>query len=191
MRVNNVTIPVPEDPGSNNTYIGVGRGGIYNNNPNASVVKNYYTPTIKPMFITKVIKRLSDPEYLQVTPDDIDFKRYKIHEKEDYNHLRRWKDDIKLYVPYRKYVEEIYQTFGDMGRFQRERVYRLLHHEYARLHDHLEADELFDALRDYVVDKVNQDVTLFDAITYEEMVDNVCIVLVEAFIECRIFEKPE
>lgn len=191
MQVNNVPIPVSDNPGSNNTYVGVGNGGVFNNNPNASVVNNYHYPTIKPMFITKIINSLSDPKFGQVTPDDIDFNRYKIHEKEDYNHLRRWKSEIKLYAPYRKYVEEIYQTFGAMGRFQREKVYQWLHREYERLHDRLEADELFDALKDYIVSKVNQDRTLFDDISFEEMDDNVCIVLVEAFIECRIFEKPE
>lgn len=164
---------------------------IDNFNPNATTVQTFNYVPIKPLFITKIINRLSDPSFPPVTPDDIDFKRYKIHEKEDYNELKRWKYDIKQYAPYRKHIDEIYAGFGDMGQYKRERVYQWLHREYDRLHDTLKADELFDALKDYVSEKVNQDVTLFDAISFEEMEDNVCIVLVDAFIECRIFEKPE
>lgn len=188
---NEIKLNVPGNPGQNNTFIGVGQGSVYNNNPNASVVNNLSYVPIKPMFITKVINKLSDPSFPQVCPKDIDFKRYKIHEKEDYNGLRRWKTDIKLYAPYRIHVEEIYRSFGLQGQYKRERVYQWLYREYSRLHDTLQADELFDALKDFVSSKVNQDITLFDNVNYEEMEDNICMVLVEAFIECRIFEKPE
>lgn len=192
MPENELTLRVPGDPGQNNTYVGVGQGGVYNYNPNAETVNNntfHYVP-IKPMFITKIINKLSDPSFPEVTENDIDFKRYKIHEKEDFNHLKRWKTDIKLYAPYRPRVNEIYQGFEAVGKNKRETVYRWLHREYARLHDELEADALFDALKKYVSEKVNQDVDLFDNISFEEMEENVCIVLVDAFIECRIFEKP-
>lgn len=164
---------------------------IENFNPNARVANTFHFVPVKPMFITKIINKLSDPSFPTPGPRDFDFKRYKIHEKEDYNELRRWKYDIKMYAPYRKKVDEIYASFGDMGQYKRERVYNWLHHEYERLHDSLKADELFDALKDFVSEKVNRDVTLFDTIDYEEMEGNVCIVLVDAFIECQIFEKPE
>ncbi len=164
---------------------------VENFNPNARVANTFHFVPVKPMFITKIINKLSDPSFQQVTTNDIDFKRYKIHEKEDYNELQRWKYDIKQYAPYRKHVEEIYSSFGEMGANKREKVYQWLHREYERLRDTLKADELFDALKDFVVDKVCRDVTLFDNVDQEEMEDNICIVLVEAFIECRIFEKPE
>ena len=87
-------------------------------------------------------------------------------------------------------MNEIYQGFENLGKNRRATVYRWLNREYRRLHDELDADELFDALKDYVSKKVNDDITLFDSISLEEMEENVCIVLVDAFIECRIFEKP-
>lgn len=160
-------------------------------NPVATVSNTFHFVPVKPMFITKIINKLSDPSFPQVSPKDIDFKRYKIHEKEDFNELVRWKHDIKQYAPYRKHVEEIYASFGEQGQYKREKVYQWLHREYERLRDTLKADVLFDALKDFVCDKVGRDLTLFDNVGQEEMEDNVCIVLVEAFIECQIFEKPE
>ena len=177
--------------GSGSTFNGWNIDRVGNLNPAATTVKTFNFVPIKPMFITKVINKLSDPSFPQVSPNDIDYKRYKIHEKVDYNELKRWKTDIKLYAPYKKYIEDIYRDFGDQGQYKRERVYQWLYREYSRLHVTLQADELFDALKDFVSSKVNQDITLFDNVTYEEMEDNICMVLVEAFIECRIFEKPE
>ena len=159
-------------------------------NPNARVVQNLHFSPIKPLFITKIINKLYDLSTQEITSADIDLKRYKIDEKEDFNRLNRWKDDIKMYAPYRGLMNEIYQGFENLGKNRRETVYRWLNREYRRLHDELDADELFDALKDYVSKKVNDDITLFDSISLEEMEENVCIVLVDAFIECRIFEKP-
>ena len=159
-------------------------------NPNARVVQNLHFSPIKPLFITKIINKLYDLSTQEITSADIDLKRYKIDEKEDFNRLNRWKTDIQMYAPYRGQMNEIYQGFEDLGQNRREAVYRWLNKEYRRLQDELDADELFDALNKYVTEKVNMDITLFDDITYEEMEMNVCIVLVDAFIECRIFEKP-
>ena len=163
---------------------------VDNLNPNARVVQNLHFIPIKPMFITKIINKLYELSANEIPTDGIDLKRYKIHEKEDFNHLNRWKTDIRMYAPYHGLMNEIYQGFEDLGQNRREAVYQWLNREYRRKHDELDADKLFDALKDYVIEKVNTDITLFDNISYEEMEMNVCIVLVDAFIECRIFEKP-
>ena len=173
-----------------NTYNEYNIQSVNNLNPNARLVQNlHYTP-IKPMFITKIINKLYELSTHEIPTDDIDLKRYKIHDKEDFNRLNRWKVDIQMYAPYRGQMNEIYQGFEDLGQNKREAVYQWLNREYRRLHDELDADKLFDALKDYVCENVNKDITLFDNIAYEEMEMNVCIVLVDAFIECRIFEKP-
>ena len=176
--------------GAGDTYNEYNIQSVDNLNPNARVVQNLHFAPIKPMFITKIINKLYGLSAYEIPTADIDLKRYKIHDKEDFNRLNRWKTDIQMYAPYRGLMNEIYQGFEDLGQNRREAVYRWLNKEYRRLHDELDADELFDALKDYVTEKVNKDITLFDDITYEEMEMSVCIVLVDAFIECRIFEKP-
>lgn len=163
---------------------------VDNLNPNAQTVQNYYYPTINPMFITKIINKLYELSDEEIPADDIDLTRYRIHEKEDFNRLSRWKEDIRTYAPYRGQMNQIYQEFEYSGQCKREKVYRWLNREYRRLHDELAADKLFDALKDFVTGKVKLDRSLFDDICYEEIEENVCIVLVDAFIECRIFEKP-
>ena len=183
------TIGKSENSGGN-TYNEYNIKSIDNFNPNARVVQNLHYAPIKPMFITKIINKLYELSANEIPTDEIDLKRYKIHEKEDFNRLNRWKTDIQMYAPYRGQMNEIYQGFEDLGQNRRESVYQWLTREYRRLHDELDADELFDALKDYVTEKVNKDITLFDDIAYEEMEMSVCIVLVDAFIECRIFEKP-
>ena len=68
MPYNEIKLNVPGNPGQNNTFIGVGQGGVYNNNPTASVVNNLSYVPIKPMFITKVINKLSAPSFPHVCP---------------------------------------------------------------------------------------------------------------------------
>ena len=176
--------------GSGSTFNAYNISTVHNLNPAATTVHNYNFKPVRPLFITKIINRLSDPSLPQVTPTDIDYKPYKIDKKEDHNKLKRWKDDIKRYAPFKQYVEDIYKEFDSLGKNKRESVYQWLHREYARLHDTWEADQLFDELKNFVSNKVSEDLTLFDNISFEEMENNVCIVLVDAFIECRIFEKP-
>ena len=176
--------------GSGSTFNAYNISTVHNLNPAATTVHNYNFKPVRPLFITKIINRLSDPSLPQLTPKDIDYKLYKIDKKEDHNKLKRWKDDIKRYAPFKKYVEDIYKDFDSLGKNKRESVYQWLHREYERLHDKWEADQLFDELKNFVSNKVSEDLTLFDNISFEEMENNVCIVLVDAFIECRIFEKP-
>jgi hypothetical protein len=68
---------------------------------------------------------------------------------------------------------------------------RFLHSEYRRLADSFHGDELFDHLKDLMVGKVSQDHTLNEDMEQEVLEDNVKIVLVDAFINCEIFEKPK
>ncbi len=171
---------------------------VDNLNPKATTVVNLHYVPVRPMFISKIINKLYElykqNELSDKPAKDFDLdnllKKYRIIDKMSCNRLVRWEKYIKDYAPYREQLYQIYQGFEDLGQNKRETLYRWLNREYRRLHDKWDADELFDALKDYVVDKMNGDITLFDGITFEEMDDNVCIVLVDAFIECRIFEKP-
>lgn len=192
--MSNLEVHATGDLGTGNhfTQVEVRKGGNYNKYGDGTTVNNFYNvERVRPMIITKIINRLSDPNLPPVDPSKFDVKRYKIPEKIEFNHIERWKGDINFFAPHRINVDLIYQEFLNQGQNKRDRVYNWLHREYKRLHERYDADELFDQLKSYVYHLVSNDITLFDTIDFEDVDYNICIVLVDAFVECEIFEKPE
>ena len=66
-----------------------------------------------------------------------------------------------------------------------------LHDLYLNLASELTGDALFDKLLESVYDIVNKDYECNESLTREELQVNIKIVLVDAFVKCKIFKKPE
>jgi hypothetical protein len=62
--------------------------------------------------------------------------------------------------------------------------------EYAKLSNNFSGDELFLKIKDDVIEKIRQSAN-FVKITIDELELCVNILLVDAFIRCKIFENPE
>lgn len=109
----------------------------------------------------------------------------------DFNKLVKWRRIIKEYVVYSSLVDEIYRQYDLLGANKSFAVLSALHDLYLNLALTYNGDSLFDKLLDEVYIMVDGDGTCNGYLTREELIIDIKIVLVDAFVKCRIFEKPE
>lgn len=188
-------LEVKGNPGQQNRFEETHVGHADNVSPNArTVIQNIYRGQkenrIRPAAITAIINRLSDPTLAPPPADTPDTKLYDIQPKIVFNSLTRWAKIIRKYGLWTAEVDKIYKEFDTQARSKSDAVLNWLNRQYEDLHETYEADILFDQLKERVYDVVNNDPSCKEDISMEELDENVCIVLVDAFMKCRIFEKP-
>ncbi len=145
---------------------------------------------VRPEALTYVIKQLADIDLLQL--DDAQWTiPFDIQPKIDKNKLQEWDTLIKEYAVYSTQVAKIYKDYDQECRNQSMAVLFRLQQLYLKLKQQYVADELFDKLRDEVYKIVDGDATCSNILTKEQLEMNISIVLIDAFMKCRIFEKPE
>lgn len=145
-----------------------------------------------PLQITRIINLLSDPSILPQEVEEPDVIPFDIEEKISFNSLDEWSDIIHEYGFYSADVDNIYREYDMQGICKSSAVFRWLKFElYFNLKRKYKGDELFDQIKDKVLYLVKNDPDYKTAMGLETMTDNVYIVLVHAFMKCKIFEKPK
>mgnify|MGYP003358141321 FL=1 len=144
----------------------------------------------RPSVITYVINRLADEPLAEVAVNP-DTKAFDLEPKMDFNSLNKWKDVISKYTVYSLLVDKIYRTYDEQGVNKSFTVLSSLHDLYLNLASELTGDALFDKLLESVYEIVNKDYECNESLTREELQVNIKIVLVDAFVKCKIFKKPE
>lgn len=144
----------------------------------------------RPSVITYVINRLADEPLAEraVNPDT---KAFDLKPKMDFNSLNKWKDVISEYTVFSLLVDKIYRAYDEQGVNKSFTVLSSLHDLYINLASELTGDALFDKLLESVYEIVNKDYECNESLTREELQVNIKIVLVDAFVKCKIFKKPE
>ena len=133
-----------------------------------------------------VIKQLSIGELESV---DFDLTDFQIDAKIQFNGLQYGKDIIDEYVSYYGNVQRIYDEYSHQGLNKSAAVLQKLHKIYLLNKQSLTGDELFLKMESEVKSSIG--VKNLPAGTSEELLDMcVDILLVHAFMECKIFEKP-
>ena len=95
-------------------------------------------------------------------------------------------------IPFTAYlVDKIYRMYDEQGVNKSFTVLSSLHDLYLSLASELTGDALFDKLLESVYEIVNKDYEYNESLTREELQVNIKIVLVDAFVRCKIFKKPE
>lgn len=188
-------VAVEGNPGQGNSFQETNVGHAESVNPNAkTVIQTIYNgprnDKVRPTIITAIINRLSDPTLVPPQNEALDTRLYEIQPKIQFNSLTRWDTIIHDYAFWSADVDKIYREFDAQGKSKSCAVLNWLNRQYMELRDAYEGDILFDRLRDRVYEVVNNDPTCNNEISMEELDENVCIVLVDAFMKCRIFEKP-
>lgn len=115
---------------------------------------------------------------------------YYIDQKVKYNNLERWADDINELTVFSPVLDSIYAEYERFGQNKSANVMRWLNDKYRRLNENHCGDELFDSLLDFVCKTISEDHRLSTEIMGEDLEFDVRIVLVDAFIKCKIFKKP-
>ena len=144
----------------------------------------------RPSVITYVINRLADEPLAEIAVNP-DTKSFDLEPKIDFNSLKKWRDIISEYTVFSLLVDKIYRAYDEQGVNKSFAVLSSLHDLYLNLASELTGDTLFDKLLESVYDIVNKDYEYNESLTREELQVNIKIVLVDAFVKCKIFKKPE
>ena len=144
----------------------------------------------RPSVITYVINRLADEPLAEIAVNP-ETKSFDLEPKIDFNSLKKWRDIISEYTVFSLLVDKIYRAYDEQGVNKSFAVLSSLHDLYLSLASELTGDALFDKLLESVYDIVNKDYECNESLTREELQVNIKIVLVDAFVRCKIFKKPE
>lgn len=144
----------------------------------------------RPSVITYVINCLSEISLatISVSPD---VKPFDLLPKINLNKLTKWKTIIEEYTVYSVLVDKIYRQYDKQGVNKSFAVLSSLHDLYIDLSTENFGDDLFDKLVEKVYETIDGDCTCNESLAREELLINIKIVLVDAFVKCKIFEKPE
>ena len=138
--------------------------------------------------ITTVIKLLSNENL------DIDYAiapiAFDIDKKIEFNQLSSRKALIAQYNIYQDAVNKIYESFDKMGRNKSLFVLNKIHKIYLENASVKKGDELFDSILNDLKNEVANSANCED-LTSDEIDMCADIVVVDAFIRCKIFENPE
>lgn len=119
-----------------------------------------------------------------------EIKSYEIDRKISYNNLDSAKLIIDDYSLHYNRVDKIYTVFDTQGSNKSYSVFSTIRQEYAKLKGKLSDDQLFFE----VISKVQQKVlnsSNYSVIPFDELELCINILVVDAFIRCKIFENPE
>lgn len=133
-----------------------------------------------------IIRQLSLDETEVV---DFDLNDFTIDAKIKFNNLSYGNEVINQYVPYYMNAKRIYDEYAHQGQNKSNAVLQKLHKVYILHKQLLVGDELFRKIESEIKSMINKETLPVD--TTEEVLDMcVDILMVHAFMECKIFEKP-
>lgn len=161
--------------------------------PAAKQIFNYHgmEGRFVPLHITQVINVISDNDFEPDNEEALDTIPFDIQQKIDYNELDKWDEIIHEFGFWSSEVDKIYQEFDQMGRSKSKAVFHWLRYQiYFKHNKKLQGDNLFDRIAEEVLFLVKNDPEYDESMGYEVLTENVYIVLVHAFMKCKIFKKP-
>lgn len=121
------------------------------------------------------------------TPEKI---KFEIDRKITHNNLKSSKIIIEDYSIHHNRLDKIYSEFDKQGSNKSKTVLSTIRQEYAKLSSNLTDDQLFFKIIDKVQEKILNS-TNYQNIPFDELELCVNILVVDAFIRCKIFENPE
>jgi hypothetical protein len=139
--------------------------------------------------LAKVINILAK-EDLNQYDSNFQTNDYAIEQKISFNNLNAAKDIIDDYNMYYKKIDNIYAEFDKQGVNKSMSVLSAMRRIYIINKDALNADDLFFKIIEAVIDKIIKS-TNYETIPYDELELCVNILVVDAFIRCKIFENPQ
>lgn len=119
---------------------------------------------------------------------DFDTADFEIKAKISFNNLSIYaKDIIDQYKIYYVNVQDIYKEYARQGKTKSMAVLQKLHKIYISLKTQASGDALFMAIEKEIIKQIDHS---NNKLTEEQLEMFVDILIVHAFIECKIFEKP-
>ncbi len=139
--------------------------------------------------LTAIITVLSKVDFDSV-PETTVLNSFEIENKINHNSLERTKDVIEDYKIYYTKVDEKYSEFDALGANKSRSVLAKIRKEYIKHKSLSTSDEIFEAVIEAVCEIVKNSAN-YAPLSIEELELCVDILVVDAFIRCKIFENPE
>jgi hypothetical protein len=117
-------------------------------------------------------------------------KPFEINRKIEFNNLKNSKAIIDDYKIHHSRVDKIYAEFNKLGVNKSKSVLSSIRNDYSKNMTSISDDELFSKVIELVIEKIQKSAN-YTPIPYEELELCVNILVVDAFIRCKIFENPE
>ena len=117
---------------------------------------------------------------------------FEIQKKIDFNGLGKIKKLILNNAIYSKKLNEKYEEFDKQGVNKSRAISNVLKRIYLKLEQqHDDSLQLFDKVIEVTIDKVKSEIDGQNLISIEELELYIPIIVVDAFMKCRIFKNPE
>ncbi|QTH41656.1 SMEK domain-containing protein [Cohnella sp. LGH] len=141
--------------------------------------------------LTELIKLLSK-EDLKTTQEQTKLNEYNIDMKIEFNDLLKVKNIIKKYKVYYSKLNSLYAEFDRQGNNKSLSVFEKLSRFYTEelLFDEYNNNQKFLRIINRTVSYIRETDNFFD-LADEELELCVSIIIVDAFIKCKVFEDPE
>lgn len=119
---------------------------------------------------------------------DFDMTEFEIEAKIKFNNLSIYaKDAIDQYKIFYINVQEIYSEYARQGKNKSMAVLQKLHRIYVSLKSQASSDALFIAIKNEIINQIGNKNNNLSQELLEMCVE---MLMVHAFMECKIFEKP-
>jgi hypothetical protein len=141
----------------------------------------------KPMIFAIAINALANVEFSNEYNVD-NSNSFVINDKINHNQIVRWESRINEYKKYHGKVESIYKNLELIGEsFRKDKLLRLIYYKYLTtkgefLQESNKSDDILDKIEKELINDVG--------VNYDDMVIAIPIIMVDAFMRCKILEKP-
>lgn len=139
--------------------------------------------------LATIINILSKEEWDE-SDNTLNVNSFEIEKKITVNDLKNKSDLIKEYSVYHAKLDQKYSEFDSMGVNKSKSVLASIRKLYLDHKNKKDADTIFSLVIDGVIEKVLNS-NNFQQIPIDELELSVDILVVDAFIRCKIFENPE
>jgi hypothetical protein len=139
--------------------------------------------------IVSVIKLLAQNDLSNIEVSASVQKDFQIDSKINHNQLRISRAIISEYKVYQNMVDKIYSSFDEMGQNRSLFVLNKIRKIYLKGRESTCGDELFKWITDTVMQEVTERMN-GENLSIEAIEMCVDILIVDAFIRCKIFENP-
>lgn len=139
--------------------------------------------------LTTIINLLSKEDLSNVGVQE--FNSFEIERKIEFNKLVNSKTLIVEYNIYQSIVSKIYSTYDSMGQTKSTFVLRKIRKIYLENQSKTNGDDLFKLITSNIKNIIINSANFEDNMSEDEIDLCVDILVVDAFIRCKIFENPE
>lgn len=139
--------------------------------------------------LAEIINILSKEDWNH-SNSDFEIKSYEIERKVIYNNLSAATAIIDDYKIHHSRIDKIYSEFNKVGSNKSNSVLASIRNFYLNNMNILTDDKLFFKINECVINRVQESAN-HNGIPYDELELCVNILVVDAFIRCKIFKNPE